>query len=146
MNDTIKKIKVQIDYHQAELSRLQSALDVYAEYEARPAAKELPMFTVKKIGATPDKPEKAKKKDREVIPGKRGIPVRKQVLATLEYTGKPMSRADILASINLAGRSHHSLDSCLSTLRKDGKLYRNESGEYSFLKPVVETAADDKAA
>jgi len=157
MNDTIKKIQVQIDYHMAELNRLQTALDVFAEYEGKPAAKELPMFTVQRIGggalrgqpgeAKPEKQKKVKV-DRVKVPGRSTIAVRKQVLASLEYHNKPMSRQDIIASINLEGRTIHSLDSCLSTLRKDGKINKTSDG-YSLAvanKPVGETVNNGSAA
>lgn len=126
MSDTIKKIQVQIDYHMAELTRLQTALDVFAEFEGKPAVKELPMFTVQKIGggAIKTAPE-----GNVTIDGAASLT--DQIKAILSH-GKPMKKADIEAKMDFGNRAKRNASNPLSNMKAKGEIVAVSGGRYAL--------------
>lgn len=126
MSDTIKKIQVQIDYHMAELTRLQTALDVFAEFEGKPAVKELPMFTVQKIGggAIKTAPE-----GNVTVDGAASLT--DQIKAILSH-GKPMKKADIEAKMDFGKRAKRNASNPLSNMKAKGEIVAVSGGRYAL--------------
>lgn len=119
MNDTVKKIQVQIDYHMAEARRLQTALDVIAEFEGKPAAKELPMFTVQKIGG--GKPA--------TVDGSASLT--EQIKAILS-DGKARKASEITALLDFGNRAKKSAANPLSSLKSRGEIVAVSGGKYAL--------------
>lgn len=128
MNDTIKKIQVQLDYHLAEVHRLQSALDVFAEYEGKPAAKEQPMFTVQKIGGGAIKASAPESK-AVVVDGASSLT--DQIKAILSH-GKPMKKTDIEAKMDFGNRAKRNASNPLSNLKAKGEIIAVSGGRYAL--------------
>ena len=123
MNDTIKKIQVQMDYHAAEMARLQTALDVIAEYEAKPAIKQGPMFTVQKIGGGSPSIKPASAGD--------DVPLVDQVLKILS-SGKAMTGVQIAKKMNFGDRATKSARNPVSKLKAEGKIILVGHGKYAI--------------
>lgn len=127
MSDTVKKIQVQLDYHMAEIHRLQSALDVIAEFEGKPAAPEQPMFTIQKITA-------ASKPTKKVLtpPGDGDLsPLGEQIKAVLAH-GKPMKVSDIGSKLDYGNRAKKNPANALARLKETGEIVQVRAGVYQL--------------
>jgi hypothetical protein len=129
MSDIIRKIQVQIDYHEAELHRLRSALDVFAEFDGKPMPKAEPMFTVQKIGGGAVTPAAAtqERKPRVAVDG--GASLADQIKAILSH-GKPMKKADIEAQMNFGNRAKKNASNPIANLKAKGEIAAVSGGRY----------------